>query len=67
MGRRLLDKVIYRIRIRIKASKVVLAIAEAVKVAKNIIYKMRLNLNLWGEPYAPFTVVLRQLRALLPY
>jgi hypothetical protein len=32
MGRRLLDKVIYRIRIRIKASKAVLAITEAVKV-----------------------------------
>jgi len=46
MGRRLLDKVIHRIRIRIKASKVVLAITEAVKVAKNIIYKMQLNFNL---------------------
>ncbi|OCK88349.1 uncharacterized protein K441DRAFT_495745, partial [Cenococcum geophilum 1.58] len=52
-GRRLLDTVIYRIRICIKASKAVLAIIEAIKVAKNIIYKMRLNLNLWGELYAP--------------
>ena len=67
MGRRLLDKVIYRIRICIKASKAVLAITEAVKVAKKTIYKMRLNLNIWGEPYAPPIVVLRRLRALLPY
>ena len=67
MGRRLPDKVIYRIRIRIKASKVVLAIAEAVKVSKPTIYKMRLNLNIWGEPYAPPTVILRRPRALLPY
>ena len=46
IGRRLLDKVIYRIRIRIKASKAVLAIAEAIKVAKKTIYKMQLNLNI---------------------
>ena len=67
MGRRLLDEVVYRIRIRIEAGKAVPAIAEAVKVAKKTIYKMRLNLNIWGEPYAPPTVVLRRLRALLPY
>ena len=40
MGRRLLDKVVYRIRIRIKAGKVVLAIAEAVKVFKLMVYKI---------------------------
>jgi len=40
MGRRLPDKVIYRIRIRIKASEAVLAIAEAIKVSKPTIYKM---------------------------
>jgi len=57
MGRRLPDEVVYRIRIRIKASKAVPAIAEAVKVGKKAIYKMRLNLNIWGEPYASPTVV----------
>ena len=46
MGRRLLDKVIHRIKIYIKAGKVILAIAEAIKVAKKTIYKMRLNLNI---------------------
>jgi len=40
MGYRLLDKVIYRIRICIKASKVVLAITEAIKVDKKTIYKI---------------------------
>ena len=40
MGRRLLDKVVHRIRIRIEAGKAVLAIAKAVKVAKKAIYKM---------------------------
>ena len=58
MGRRLPDEVIYRIRIRIKAGKAILAIADAVKVAKKTIYKIRLNLDIWGEPYAPPTVVL---------
>jgi len=57
MGRRLLDEVVHRIRICIKASEVVPAIAEAVKVGKKTIYKIRLNLNIWGEPYAPPTVV----------
>jgi len=46
MGRRLPNEVVYRIRTRIKASKVVLAIAEAVKVGKKTIYKIRLNLNI---------------------
>jgi transposase len=67
MGRRLLDEVVHRIRIRIKAGEAVPAIAEAVKVGKKTIYKIRLNLNIWGEPYAPPTIVLGQPRALLPY
>ena len=67
MGRRLPDKVVYRIRIHIEAGEAVPAIAEAVKVGKKTIYKMRLNLDIWGEPYAPSTVVLGRPRALLPY
>jgi len=57
MGRRLPDEVVHRIRIRIEAGKAVLAIAEAVKVGKKTIYKIWLNLDIWGEPYAPSTVV----------
>ena len=67
MGRRLPDEVAHRIRIRIEAGEAVPAISEAVKAAKKTIYKIRLNLNIWGEPYAPPTVVLGRLRALLPY
>ena len=43
MGRRILDKVIYRISICIKASKAVLAIIEAVKVGKKTIYYIRVG------------------------
>ena len=57
MGRRLPDEVIHRIRIYIKAGKAVPAIIEAIKVGKKTIYKIRLNLNIWGELYAPPTVV----------
>jgi len=42
-------------------------IAAIVKVAKKTIYKMQLNLDIWGEPYAPFIVVLGRPKALLPY
>jgi hypothetical protein len=67
MGRRLPDEVVYRIRPRIEANEDVVTIAAAVKVAKKTIYKMRLNLDIWGEPYAPPTVVLGRPRAPLPY
>ena len=46
MGRRLLDKVVYRIRLYIKANKSIAAIIEVVKVSKKIIYKLWLNLNI---------------------
>ena len=46
IGRRLLDKVVHRIRIRIEAGEAVLAITEAIKVGKKTIYKMRLNLDI---------------------
>ena len=46
MGRRLLDKVVYRIRLRIDAGEEVAEIAEAVKVSKKTIYKLRLNLDI---------------------
>jgi hypothetical protein len=50
MGRHLPDEVVHRIKICIKANKAVSAIVEAVKVAKKMIYKMQLNLDIWGEP-----------------
>ena len=36
-------------------------------MAKKTIYKIRLNLDIRGEPYALPTVVLGRPRALLPY
>ena len=57
MGRRLPNKVVYRIRIRIKANEDMATIAAVVKVTKKTIYKLQLNLDIWGEPYAPPTVV----------
>ena len=61
MGRRLPDKAVYRIRIRIKAGKAVPAITEAVKIAKRIIYKMRLNLGIdrSAEPHVTLTAPVR--------
>ena len=67
MGHRLPDKVIYRIRLYIKANKSIAAIIEAVKVSKKTIYKLWLNLNIWGKPYAPPIVTLSRYRSLLPY
>jgi len=67
MGRRLPDEVVHRIKICNEAGEAVPAIAGAVKVAKKTIYKMQLNLDIWGEPYAPLIVVLGQPKALLPY
>ena len=67
MGCCLPDKVVYRIRIRIKANEDIATITAAVKVAKKTIYKMRLNLNIQGELYTPPTMVQGRLRALLPY
>jgi len=46
MGRRLLNEVVYRIRIRIKANKDMATITAAVKVAKKTIYKIQLNLDI---------------------
>ena len=52
IGRRLAPKVIYRIRVRIKAGKEVPAITKAINVSYPTVYKIRLNLNLYSEPYA---------------
>ena len=40
MGRRLPDKVVYKIRLYIKVNKSIVAIMEAVKVSKKTIYKL---------------------------
>jgi DNA-binding XRE family transcriptional regulator len=60
MGRRLPDEVVHRIRIRLEAGEEAPAIAKAVGVAKKTIYKLRLNLDIWGKPYTPSTIILSQ-------
>ena len=52
MGRRLASKIVYRIRVRIKDSKEVPAIAKAIGVSFPTVYRIRLNLYLYNEPYA---------------
>lgn len=67
MGRRLPDEVVYRIRVRIEAGERVPAIAKAIQVAHRTVYKIQVNLDLYGEPYAPASVVQGRPRLLLAY
>jgi len=67
MGRRLAPEVVYRIKVRIKAGEEVPAIAKAIDVSCPIIYKIRLNLDLYGELYAPASLVQGRPKLLLAY
>ena len=67
MSRRLPDDVTHRIRLHLDAGEDVGTVAKAVGVTLKTIYKLRLNLDIWGEPYAPPTVVLGRPKTLLPY
>ncbi len=57
MGRRLAPEVVYRIRVRIKAGEEVLAIAKAIDVSCPTVYKIKLNLDIYSEPYAPVSLI----------
>ncbi len=57
MGRRLAPEVVYRIRVRIKAGEEVPAIAKAIDVSCPTVYKIQLNLNIYGEPYTPVSLI----------
>ena len=67
MDRRLAPEVVYRIRVRIKASEEVPAIAKAINVSCPTVYKIRLNLNLYSELYAPASLIQGRLKLLLAY
>jgi hypothetical protein len=67
MGRRLAPEVVYRIRVRIEAGEEVPAIAKAIDVSYPTVYKIQLNLNLYGEPYALASLIQGRLRLLLAY
>lgn len=61
------DHVVNRIVVRLESNEEAPAIHKATKVAKSTIYRVQLNLNLWGTPYPPPTVILRRPRSLLLY
>jgi DNA invertase Pin-like site-specific DNA recombinase len=67
MGRRLALEVVYRIRVRIEAGKGVLAIAKAIDVSRPTVYKIQLNLNIYGKLYTPASLIQGRLRLLLAY
>jgi DNA invertase Pin-like site-specific DNA recombinase len=64
MGKRLPDEVIQRICLRIEAHEPPVAIAKAVGVANQTVYRIIDNLIIWGTPYAPPTVHLGRPRTL---
>ena len=57
MGRRLAPEVVYWIRVRIEAGEEVLAIMKAIDVSYPTIYKIQLNLNIYGELYVPASLI----------
>ena len=65
MGRRLPKDILNRVIIRFEAGETVPEVYRATKVAKSCLYKLRLNIDLWGTPYPPPTVKLGLPKALL--
>ena len=57
MGRRLAPEVVYQIRVRIEAGEEVPAIAKAIDVSPTTVYKIQLNLDLYGELYVPASLI----------
>jgi len=66
MPARLPDDVIYRIQLRLERGESPKAIREATKASRSTIYRVQLNLDLFGQPYTPSTIVLGRPKALLP-
>jgi len=66
MPARLPDDVIYRIQLRLECGESPKAIRKATKASRSTIYCVQLNLDLFGQPYTPSTIMLRRPKALLP-
>jgi hypothetical protein len=66
MPARLPDDVVFRVQLRIECGESSTVIYKATKVLMSTIQRMRLNLDLFGQPYTPSTVVLGRPKALLP-
>jgi hypothetical protein len=63
---RLPDDVIYCIQLCLEYRESLPAIYKATQVLLSTIYHMQLNLDLFGQPYTPSTIMLGQPKALLP-
>jgi hypothetical protein len=66
MPAKLPEDVIYHIQLRLECGESPAIIHEATKVSVRTIQRMQLNLDLFGQPYTPSTVVLGRPKALLP-
>jgi hypothetical protein len=66
MVAKLPDDVIHRIKVRLDCGESVAQIHDAVKVSRRSIERMRVNFDLFGQPYTPPSVVLGRPRSLLP-
>ena len=67
MGRRLPIEVINQIKLRLDLNEYVPNIAVTLGLSKTTIYKLQLNWDLWGQPYAPPNVKLSKPGLLLEY
>ena len=67
MGRRLPIEVINQIKLRLDLDEYVPDIAVALGLSKTTVYKLQLNWDLWGQPYAPPSVKLGRPGLLLEY
>ena len=52
-----MPEVVYQIRVRIEAGEEVPAIAKAIDVFYLTVYKIRLNLDIYGELYTPASLI----------
>jgi hypothetical protein len=67
MGRCLLDEVISQIKLRLNLDEKILYIVRALKVLRDVIYKIQLNFDFWGQLYVPPSIKLGRLSTLLEY
>jgi len=65
MGRKLSKDILNRVIIHFEAGETVPMVHKATKVSKSCLYKLRLNIDIWGAPYLPPTVKLGRPKTLL--
>ena len=60
------EDVVHRIKVRLDCGESIAQIYEAVKVSKATLYRLRLNFDLFDQPYTPQSIVLGRPKLLLP-